>query len=74
MAVVDISGAFLQTNASDGTIINLQGSVVEALLTINPTWNKFVVYVGKNPYQPYTVDPLKHYTEQWIYPSYSSTI
>lgn len=30
--VVDIPGAFLQTKASDGTIIKLQGDVVDALL------------------------------------------
>ena len=38
VAVVDIPGAFLQTKASDGTIIKLQGAVVNALLRINPTW------------------------------------
>ena len=47
VAVFDIPGAFLQTKASNGTITKPQGAVVEALLKINPTWGKFVVYVGK---------------------------
>ena len=38
VAVVNIPGAFLQTKASDGTIIKLQGAVVEAMLRINPSW------------------------------------
>ena len=38
VAIVNIPGVFLQTKASDGTIIKLQGAVVNALLRINPTW------------------------------------
>ena len=44
---VDIPGEFLQTKASDGTIIKLQGAIVVALLRINPTCKKFIVYKGK---------------------------
>ena len=47
IAVVDIPGTFLQTKASGGTIIKLQGEAVEYLLKIKSTWSKFVVYVGK---------------------------
>ena len=38
VAHVNIPGAFLQTKASNGTIIKLQGAVVDALLRINPSW------------------------------------
>ena len=44
VAVVDIPGAFLQTQASGGTIIKLQGAMVEALLRINAIWKQLVVY------------------------------
>lgn len=47
VAVVDIPGAFLQTKASDETIIKLQGAVVNKLLRINPAWKQFVVHEGK---------------------------
>ena len=47
IAYVDIPGSFLQTKASDVTIIKLQGEVVDALLRINPTWTKYVVYLGE---------------------------
>ena len=47
MAVVDIPGTFLRTKASGGTIIKLQGAMVEALLVINSTWKKFIVYECK---------------------------
>ena len=47
VAVVNIPGAFLQPKASHGTIIKLQGPVVEALLQISPAWEKVVVYAGK---------------------------
>lgn len=44
---MDIPGAFLQTPASDGTIIKLQEAIVKIMLRINPNWNKFVVLGGK---------------------------
>ena len=47
VAIVDIPGAFLQTAASDNTIIKLQGAIVKIMLKINPLWSKFVVLVGK---------------------------
>ena len=46
MAVVDIPGAFLQTKASDDTIIKLQGAIVKIMLKINPYWKEFIVYEG----------------------------
>ena len=46
VATVDIPGAFLQTVASDGTIIKLQGAIVEALIKINPEWRQYVVHEG----------------------------
>ena len=45
---MDIPGAFLQTKASDGTIIKLQGSIVHIMLQIDPTWKEHVIYEGKN--------------------------
>ena len=36
VTTVDILGAFLQTAASDGKIIKLQGAIVKSLLKINP--------------------------------------
>lgn len=47
VAVVDIHGTFLQSKASNGSIIKLHGAVVETLLKINPTWNTFVVYMDE---------------------------
>ena len=47
VAIVNISGAFLQTAVSDNTIIKLQGTIVKIMLKINPSWRKFVVLVGK---------------------------
>ena len=47
IAVVDIPVAFLQTKARNGTMIKLQGAVVEALLKINPKWSKCIVYEEK---------------------------
>ena len=47
VAVVDIPGAFLQTMASDGTIIKLQGAIVGIMLKVNPSWKEFVVLEGK---------------------------
>ena len=44
VAVVDVPGMFLKTKASDGSIIKLQGAVVDALLKINPIWKNYVVY------------------------------
>ena len=41
--MVDIPGAFLQTMASDNTIIKLQGAIVGIMLKINPSWKAFVV-------------------------------
>ena len=46
-AVVDIPGAFLQRKDSNGTIIKLQGAVVEAMLIINPSWQQYVVHEGR---------------------------
>ena len=48
VAIVDIPGAFLQTNASSNTIIKLQGAIVKIMLKINPEWRKYVIYEGKN--------------------------
>ena len=42
VAVVDILGAFLQIKVSDGTILKLQGVVVDALLIIKSAWKLFV--------------------------------
>ena len=36
ISLIDISGAFFQTEASDGKIIKLQRTVVATLLKINP--------------------------------------
>jgi hypothetical protein len=47
VAHVDIPGAFLQTEASDGTIIKLQGVLVLTLVKINPEWEKYIVYEGR---------------------------
>ena len=47
VAHVDIPRAFLQTPASDGTIIKLQGVLVMTLVKVNPSWDRFVVYEGK---------------------------
>ena len=47
VTVVDIPGAFLQTAASDNTIIKLQGAIVKILLKVNPTWEQFVTLEGK---------------------------
>ena len=47
VAVVDIPGAFLQTKASDDTIIKLQGSIVKIMLKIDASWSKFVTLEGK---------------------------
>ena len=41
--MVDIPGAFLQTPASDDTIIKLQGAIVKIMLKINPSWEQFIV-------------------------------
>ena len=48
VAHVDIPGAFLQTPASDGTIIKLQGVLVKTLIKVNPDWKVYVTYEGKN--------------------------
>ena len=47
VAHVDIPGAFLQTEASDDTIIKIQGVLVTTLVKINPEWKKYVVLEGK---------------------------
>ena len=47
VAHVDIPGAFLQTTASDDTIIRLQGVLVHTLLKINPSWEQYVIYEGR---------------------------
>ena len=47
VAVVDIPGAFLQTKASDGTVIELQGTLVNILVEVDLMWKKYVVYEGK---------------------------
>ena len=48
VATVDIPGAFLQTKASDVTIIKLQGALVNTLIKIDEEWAKYVVYEGRN--------------------------
>ena len=45
---MDIPGAFLQTEASDETIIKLQCAIVRIMLKINPEWDRYIVYEGKN--------------------------
>ena len=45
---VNIPGAFMQTDASNGTIIKLQGLLVITLLKINPAWKKIVYEGGKD--------------------------
>ena len=47
VAQVDIPGDFLQTPASDGTIIKLQGVLVMTLTKVDPSWGESVVYEGK---------------------------
>ena len=47
VATVDIPGAFLQTDASDQTLIKLQGAIIESLLKINPDCRQYVVYEGE---------------------------
>ena len=47
VAICDIPGAFLQTKASDGTIIKLQGTLVDTLVKIDPMWKEHVVHEGK---------------------------
>ena len=37
LAIVDMPGAFLQTTASDNTMIKLQGAIVKIMLKINPS-------------------------------------
>ena len=46
-AHVDIPGAFLQTDASDGTIIKLQGVLVDTLVRVDPKWKEYIQYKGK---------------------------
>ena len=47
VTIVDIPGAFLQTEASNETFIKLQGAIVESLLKINPDWKQYVIYEGR---------------------------
>ena len=47
VAIVNIPGAFLQTKASDGTIIKLQGVLVDTLVRVNSKWNEYIQYEGK---------------------------
>ena len=47
VATVDIPGTFLQTEASRGTFINLQGAIVQSLLKINVEWKQYVIYEGR---------------------------
>ena len=47
VAHVDLPGVFLQREASDGTIIKLQGALVLTLTNIYPRWKNYVVYEGK---------------------------
>ena len=47
VAICDIPGAFLKTEASDGTIIKLQGTLVDTLAKINPEWKEHIIYEGK---------------------------
>ena len=46
VATTDIPGAFLQTKASNDTMIKLQGAIVTSLLNINPKWEQYVIYEG----------------------------
>ena len=46
VAVVDIPGAFLQTETSDNTIIKIQGAIVKIMIKINPSWKQFIVLEG----------------------------
>lgn len=48
VAHVDIPGAFLQTPASSDTYIKLEGGIVLALLKIDPSWEQYVTYRGKD--------------------------
>jgi len=61
IATVDISGSFLQTTASNGTIIKLQGAIVEALLKINPDWQQYVVREGKKKVPTIYIEVLRLY-------------
>ena len=47
VAICDIPGAFLQTKASDETIIKLQGILVDTLVKIDPVWKDHVVHEEK---------------------------
>lgn len=46
--IVDLPGTFLQTKACDGTIIKLEGAIVEAIARINPTWDQSLVHEKYN--------------------------
>ena len=59
LAYVEVPGTFLQTKASDGTYIKLQGAAVQALLQINPKWEEYVVYVGTNRTPTIYIEALK---------------
>lgn len=47
LTIYDIPGTFLQTKASGGTIIKLQGTLVDTLLIIDPIWKEHIVYEVK---------------------------
>ena len=47
IAHIDIPGTFLQTSASDNSIIKLQGVLVLTLVKVNSKWNNYVTYEGK---------------------------
>ena len=56
---VDIPGAFLQTEASYGTVIKLQGAVIDALIKINPSWKHYVVRVGRKQVPTIYIEAIK---------------
>ena len=47
VAIVDVPGVFLQTLASDGKIIKIQGAIVKIMLKINSTGKELVILEGK---------------------------
>ena len=42
-----IPGLFLQTEINKGTIVKLQGILVDTIEKVNPKWKEFIIYEGK---------------------------
>ena len=63
MAIIGILGEFLQIEASDKTIIKLQGAIVRIMMKIKTKWDQYTK--GRIRSQRYTVKTLRHYTEPW---------